>query len=177
MDIDNSAARLSEALGKVLYRYRSENGLTREELASMLELSEGRIRQLEGGDNAKSFRIELLLSVAQTLGIPAHNLLKQIMEEAKLISGGQEAKSLEAAFNSALQTFLGSEAFHESLNREDEIFGNHFRWSLKMAELLLQLDNPAKARLEMALRREAPKGEIKQFKKRMEVLLDYDLDN
>lgn len=176
MDIEKSAADLTEALGKVLLQYRTENKLTREDLAKALGLSEGRIRQLENGDNAKSFRIELLLSVAVALKISAHDLLRKVMEESKLLDS-KAAENLSESFSSAAQAFSTSRPFQDAISQEDEIFGNHFIWSLRMAELMLQLDNPAKARIEMALRREAPKRTKEEFKKRMEYLLEYDLDN
>lgn len=177
MDIEKSAASLTEALGKALLYYR-ENvvGQTREDFAGPLGMSEGRLRQLESGTNANSFKIEALLSAANVLNIPAPELLKKLMADAKLVDS-KASKDLESAFSGAAQKFSGSTPFQKAINQEDEIFGNHFLWGLQMAELLLQLDNPAKARMEMMLRREAPKRSKEEFKKRMENLLEYDLDN
>lgn len=176
MNIEKSVARLTAGLGQLLLRFRTENNLTRTELAAKLDVSEGRIRQLESGDNAQSFKIEFLFSVSKALAISPPDLLNQLMHESKVIDGVKSLPALEDAFSTSIQGTASSEIFTSAIKKTDELFGNHFVWSLRMAELLLKLDEPAKVKVEIALRRASPLKSTDEFKARIMHLLSVDLD-
>jgi transcriptional regulator with XRE-family HTH domain len=177
VELEKSAARLAEGLGKLLLRYRTENSLTRTQLAEKLDLSEGRIRQLESGDNAQSFKIDFLLSAANVLGLTPPDLLSQLMHESKIGRNTKAQTSLEDAFTTSVENTPMAAIFKNSLSKTDELFGNHFVWALKMASMMLELDEAAKARIEIALRRACPLKGTDEYRARIMRLLDFDLDH
>lgn len=177
VELEKSAARLTEGLGKLLLRYRTENNLTRSQLAEKLDVSEGRIRQLETGDNAQSFKIEFLLSASKVLGLTPPDLLSQLLHESSLAKNTKAQSSLEDAFSTSIQNTPFANTFKDALSQTDELFGNHFVWSLKMAGMLLELDDKSKAKVEISLRRASPKKSTEGYRARIMRLLDFDLDN
>lgn len=176
MDNEESVARLTAGLGQMLLRFRTENNLTRSQLAERLELSEGRIRQLESGDNAQSFKIDFLFNAARALDISPVDLLSRLMHETKLIPSQQDLPGLQEAFLNSVQTSTSAGTFKVAIGKQDSLFGNHFAWSLKMAEMLLNLDERGKVRLEIALRRASPLKTTDEYRARTMHLLDVELD-
>lgn len=177
MDIEKSVALLAEGLGKILSRYRAENNLTRPQLAEKLSVSESRIKQLETGENAQSFKIDFLLSVSNVLGLSAPDLLSQLISESKIAKNKKSVASLEDAFVTSIQNMPAADLFASALSKSDELFGNHFVWGLKMAGMLLELDEKAKVKVEIALRRASPHKGTDEYRARILRLLDVDLDN
>ncbi len=177
MELEKSVARLTEGLGKLLLRYRTENNLSRVQLAERLEVSDSRIKQLETGDNAQSFKIDFLLSAANVLGLSPPDLLSQLLHETRIGKDIKAQSSLEDAFSTSIQGTPFAVLFKGSLSTTDELFGNHFVWSLKMAGMLLELDERSKAQVEISLRRASPKKSTDEYRARIMRLLDFDLDN
>lgn len=177
MDIDKSVALLTEGLGRLLLRYRTENNLTRSQLAEKLAVSESRIKQLETGENAQSFKIDFLLSVAQVLELSAPDLLSQLISESKIAKDRKSVASLEDAFVTSIQNLPLADLFKNALSKTDELFGNHFVWGLKMAGMLLELDEKSKVKVEIALRRASPHKSSDENRARILRLLDFDLEN
>ncbi|MDQ3232997.1 MAG: helix-turn-helix domain-containing protein [Pseudobdellovibrionaceae bacterium] len=177
MELEKYAARLAEGLGKLLLRYRTENNLTRAALAEKLSISEGRIRQLESGENAQGFRIEFLVSVANVMDLSPPALLSQLIHESNLSKNSKAVSALGDAFEASVNGTAYAAIFKEAIATTDELFGNHFVWSQKMAAVLLRLNAPAKARLEIALRQASPEKGTEEYRARILRLMEYDLDN
>lgn len=176
MKIEKKVEQLTVALGQLLLKYRTENNLTRAVLVGRLGISESRIRQLEsGGGPSPSFNIEILIALADEMKISYADLMNKLLDEAKLSS--VELPQLQDSFANSIQGTSAVAMFHSAQTKTDEIFGNHFSWSLKMAEMLLRLDDIEKARLEIALRRASPLRTSEEYKERTMFLLDYELDN
>lgn len=177
MELEKSMARLAEGLGKLLFKYRSENNLSRAQLAEKLDVSESRIKQLETGENAQGFRIDFLFNAARVLGLTPPNLLSQLIDQSKIAKNSKALSSLEDAISTAVQDTPYAATFKEALSTTDDLFGNHFVWSLNMAGMLLELDAPSKVKVEIALRRTSPKKSTEEWRARTKRLLDFDLDN
>jgi transcriptional regulator with XRE-family HTH domain len=177
VDIDKSVAQLTEGLGRLLHRYRSENNLTRSQLAEKLSVSESRIKQLETGENAQSFKIDFLLSAASVLRLSPPDLLSQLIFESKIPKNSKTVATLEDAFVTSIQDMPFADVLKEALSKNDELFGNHFVWGLKMAGMLLELDEQAKVKVEIALRRASPHKSTEEYRARILRLLDFDLDH
>lgn len=176
MKIEKKVERLTIALGQLLLKYRTENNLTRAVMVERLGVSESRIRQLEsGGGPSPSFNIEILVAFADEMKISYSDLMSKLLKEAELSSN--ELPQLQDSFIKSIEGTSAAEMFHTAQTKTDEIFGNHFTWSLKMAEMLLRLDDVEKARLEIALRRASPLRTSEEYKERTMFLLDYELDH
>ncbi len=176
MKIEKKIERLTMAFGQLLLKYRTENNLTRTALAERLSVSDSRIKQWENGGGASAtFSLESLITFAAELQLSPSDLLSKLTNDAKLSPGNLPA--LQDAFMSSIQGMSAAQAFEMAKSKSDDLFGNHFTWSLKMAEMLLRLDDAGKARLEIALRRASPLRATNEYKERTMFLLEYDLDN
>lgn len=176
MTVEKNVERLTKALGQLLEKYRTDRNLSRVALAERLGVvGESRIKQLETGVGSLSFNIDIVLAFAKELRTSPSDLLSSLIREAKISSG--DLPALQDAFANSIQATSAEETFQAALSKNDDIFGNHFGWSLKMAEMLLRLDDLGKARLEIALRRASPLRSTDEYRERVLFLLNYDLDN
>lgn len=175
MNIEKTVAKLAVAVGQVLLKYRTDHGLTRVQLAERLGVSDSRVKQLETGENAQSFKIDFVFILSDLLKVSPAETLNQLLIEAKLFDS-KAVTSLTEAFSSHCQG-KSVALFENALRQNDELFGNHFSWAFRMTELLLQLDEQAKVRLEISLRRASPFRSSDDFKSRILHLLEYDLEN
>lgn len=99
------------------------------------------------------------------------------MHESKIGRNTKALPTMEGAFITSVQDTPMEAIFKNSLSKTDELFGNHFVWGPKMAAMMLELDEAAKARIEIALRRACPLKGTDEYRARIMRLLDFDLDH
>lgn len=68
-------------LGENIKKYRKKLGLSQEELANKMSISRSYLSKIEAPNCQKSFSIETLFLLAETLHIPVHKLLEFENEE------------------------------------------------------------------------------------------------
>ncbi|WP_432666497.1 helix-turn-helix transcriptional regulator [Wukongibacter baidiensis] len=68
-------------LGKNIKKYRKQLGLSQEELANKMSISRSYLSKIEAPNCEKSFSVETLFLLAETLHIPVHKLLEFEDEE------------------------------------------------------------------------------------------------
>lgn len=65
----------------IIRRYRNQAGLSQQQLADSAGCSKGFVSSLEGGKSAIS--LDMLVQIASALGVPAENLVKEMIREAE----------------------------------------------------------------------------------------------
>lgn len=65
-------------IGQTIKKYRKQKGFTQEQLADMASISISYITKIEAVNCDQPFSLEVLLDIAEVLGISIHQLLEDI---------------------------------------------------------------------------------------------------
>ncbi len=65
-------------IGQTIKKYRRQKGFTQEQLADMASISISYITKIEAVNCDQPFSLEVLLDIAEVLGISIHQLLEDI---------------------------------------------------------------------------------------------------
>lgn len=81
MKIIDYDTQIYNTIRKNIKRCRLEKGITSAELAEMVDLSHGFIRQIESDKVANSFSVETLYRISKTLDVSIDELVKKETQE------------------------------------------------------------------------------------------------